>query len=84
MHAGRLLGNQSEPLTAHHLFVNGVVEPRHDIENFLALLRQNSQALDHLRQAVEKGFGGMRQAARDPDFKGIAGEPAFRAFSETP
>ena len=49
-----------------------------------SLFRQNSQALEHLRLAVDKGYGGIHAAAVDPDFKPLADDPAFRALTRVP
>jgi len=45
-----------------------------------ALLEHPLQALEHLRQAVEKGFSGLGRAGKDPDLKGLAKVPAFRVM----
>jgi len=49
-----------------------------------ALLGRSAQALTHLRKAVEKGFTGIRESARDPDFKALSGDPDFRALTAAP
>ncbi|HEU5181824.1 MAG TPA: tetratricopeptide repeat protein [Candidatus Polarisedimenticolia bacterium] len=48
-----------------------------------ALLKMNSQALGHLKQAVHNGFIGMEKVAVDPDFREVAADPGFKAISET-
>ncbi|HEV8375327.1 MAG TPA: tetratricopeptide repeat protein [Candidatus Polarisedimenticolia bacterium] len=48
-----------------------------------ALLGQDSQAVAHLREAVEKGFVGLGRAAKDPDFQSLSRDPAFRQMLKT-
>jgi len=49
-----------------------------------ALFRQIPEALEHLREAMRRGYGGIRHAATDPDFSGIADEPGFRELAGIP
>ena len=48
-----------------------------------ALFRQNQLALQNLREAVKRGYGGIRASQTDPDFKALFDNPEFRAMAET-
>jgi len=49
-----------------------------------ALFRQNQPAVQNLKEAVKRGYGGLRALQVDPDFKALQDDPAFRAMAETP
>ena len=49
-----------------------------------ALFRMNQRALQSLEIARKRGYGGIRAAQTDPDFKALLGDPAFRAMAEKP
>lgn len=49
-----------------------------------ALFRQNQQALQSLKEAVKRGYGGIRASQTDPDFKALFDNPEFRTMAETP
>src|SRR5438876_2141101 len=35
--------NQGDPFSTHHFFMDGITKPRHDMENILALLTEDSR-----------------------------------------
>jgi tetratricopeptide (TPR) repeat protein len=45
---------------------------------------ETSPAIEHLGAAVKKGYGGLASAPSDPDFKLLAGEPAFKSLLQNP
>ncbi len=49
-----------------------------------ALLGRETQALDYLRKAMERGFQGIRDSADDPDFKALTGSRKFRELTTAP
>jgi tetratricopeptide (TPR) repeat protein len=49
-----------------------------------ALLGRETEALALLRQAVDKGFTGIRDAAKDADFNSLSRNPDFRELTARP
>ena len=49
-----------------------------------AILEREKQALAHIRTAREKGFRGIDDPGRDPDFKALSGNPEFRELATAP
>src|SRR5262249_49744797 len=50
-----------------------------------ALFHATPEAVEHLGEAVKKGYGGLQLVSSDPDFKLLAQERAFKEMlGETP
>jgi hypothetical protein len=61
----------------------GTFTPYLNLARAASLLRQNPRAVAHLQEAVNKGYASLGLAAKDPDFEGLARDPAFRQMLKT-
>jgi tetratricopeptide (TPR) repeat protein len=65
-----------DPVTSHVPYLN--------LARSEALLGREMQALTYLRKAMDRGFRGIRDSARDPDFNALSGNRDFRELTTSP
>jgi len=65
-----------DPVTSHVPYLN--------LARSEALLGRETQALDYLRKAIDRGFRGIRDSESDPDFKSLTGNREFRELTTAP